>query len=61
MDQGRVLSLLQRVNRAFKKFWREHIIDDDPYDALENQRFEEIVRLLEAQKRSANDRKRVAA
>ena len=43
MDQARVLSMPERFKLALEKFWRAHIVDDDPYDALENERFEALI------------------
>ncbi len=35
-----VSSVSERVQQALKKFWRAHIVDDDPYDAMEIERLE---------------------
>ena len=54
MDQARVLSMPERFKLALEKFWRAHIVDDDPYDALENERFEALIRAHEAAKKNAS-------
>ncbi len=48
MDQAQVLPMRDRFKLALEKFWRAHIVDDDPYDSLENERFEAMVRAMEA-------------
>ncbi len=48
MDYEQTPSLRERVKQALKGFWRAHIVDDDPYDALENERFEAMIRAMEA-------------
>ena len=48
MDQSQVLSRRERFKLALEKFWRAHIVDDDPYDALENERFEALIRARQA-------------
>ncbi len=48
MDQALGLSWQERFSLAIEKFWRAHIVDDDPYDALENERFEAMIRAMEA-------------
>ena len=56
MDQSQVLSRRERFKLALEKFWRAHIVDDDPYDALENERFEALIRARQAaQRRDAKD------
>ena len=47
MDHMQPLSLRARFKEALKDFWRAHIVDDDPYDALENERFEAMIRAME--------------
>ena len=44
MDQVQDLSRRERFRLALEKFWRAHIVDDDPYDALENEHFEALIR-----------------
>jgi len=51
MDQSQVLSRRERFKLALEKFWRAHIVDDDPYDALENERFEALIRARQAAQR----------
>jgi hypothetical protein len=48
VDQSQVLSRRERFKLALEKFWRAHIVDDDPYDALENERFEALIRARQA-------------
>ncbi|MFY9876904.1 MAG: hypothetical protein WAL20_14875, partial [Rhodomicrobium sp.] len=56
VDQSQVLSRRERFKLALEKFWRAHIVDDDPYDALENERFEALIRARQAaQRRDAKD------
>jgi hypothetical protein len=43
-----VLSVSERVQQTLKKFWRAHIVDDDPYDAMEVERLEAEYRAAEA-------------
>ena len=52
MDQAQGLSARERLKQALEKFWRAHIVDDDPYDALENERFEVMIRAAQGK----NDR-----
>ncbi len=47
MDHVQPTSLQERFKQAFKSFVRAHIVDDDPYDALENERFEAMIRAME--------------
>jgi hypothetical protein len=42
MDQAHGLPMRERFRLALEKFWRAHIVDDDPYDAFENERFEAL-------------------
>ena len=51
MDRSQVLSRRERFKLALEKFWRAHIVDDDPYDALENERFEAMIRARQAAQR----------
>jgi hypothetical protein len=44
MDQAQGLSRREKFKRTLEKFWRAHIIDDDPYDAFENEQFEALIR-----------------
>jgi hypothetical protein len=53
MEQAQVLSRRERFKLAFDKFWRAHIVDDDPYDALENERFEALIRAAQAAEKDA--------
>jgi hypothetical protein len=56
VHQSQVLSRRERLKLALEKFWRAHIFDDDPYDALENERFEALIRARQAaQRRDAKD------
>ncbi len=48
MGQSRVLPRIERFKLALEKFWRAHIVDDDPYDALENERFQALIRARQA-------------
>ena len=48
MDDAQALSRRDKFRLALKKFWRDHIVDDDPYDALENERYEALLRAVEA-------------
>jgi hypothetical protein len=48
VGQSQVLSRRERFKLALEKFWRAHIVDDDPYDALENERFEALIRARQA-------------
>ena len=47
MDHVQPLLLRERVKQALKDFLRAHIVDDDPYDALEEKRFEAMIRAME--------------
>ncbi len=47
MDHVQPLSLRERFKQALNDFWRAHIVDDDPYDALENERFEAMIRAMQ--------------
>jgi hypothetical protein len=49
MDQAQVLSRRERFKLALEKFWRA--VDDDPYDAFENERFEALIRARQAAQR----------
>lgn len=53
MDQAQSLSRRERFKQSIKDFWRAHIVDDDPYDALENDRFEALIRAVEASEAKA--------
>jgi len=55
VDQFQVLSRRERFKLALEKFWRAHIVDEDPYDALENERFEALIRARQAQRHDAKD------
>jgi hypothetical protein len=48
MDQAQGISTRERFKLALEKFWRAHIVDDDPYDALENEHFEALIRARQA-------------
>ena len=48
MDDAQALSRRDKFRLALKKFWRDHIVDDDPYDALENERYEALLRAAQA-------------
>ena len=54
MDQAQGLPMRERFNLALEKFWRAHIVDDDPYDAFENERFEALIRAAQAAKKDAD-------
>jgi hypothetical protein len=47
MEHNQSPSLRERFKQGLKEFWRAHIIDDDPYDVLENERFEAMIRAME--------------
>ena len=51
MDQAPVLSTREKFKLALENFWRAHIVDDDPYDAMENEHFEAMIRAAEAKER----------
>ncbi len=51
MDQSQLLSRRERFKLVLEKFWRAHIVDDDPYEALENERFEALIRAKQAAQR----------
>jgi len=53
MEQAQVISRRERFKLALEKFWRAHIVDDDPYDALENERFETLIRAAQAAEKDA--------
>ena len=53
MEQAQILSPRERLKLALKKFWRDHIVDDDPYDAAENARLEAQIRAMEACEKNA--------
>lgn len=48
MDQAQGLSTRERFKLALEKFWRAHVVDDDPYDAFENEQFEALLRARQA-------------
>ncbi|HWJ18642.1 MAG TPA: hypothetical protein VNR65_07945 [Geobacterales bacterium] len=54
MDQAQVLSRQERFKLALEKFCRAHIVDDDPYDALENERFEALISARQAAEKDAS-------
>ena len=54
MDHVQPSSLRERFKQAFKSFVRAHVVDDDPYDALENERFEAMIRAMEENDSAAN-------
>ena len=54
MDQAQGLSRRERFKLALEEFWRAHIVDDDPYDALENEQFEELIRARQAAEKDAS-------
>jgi len=54
VDRSQVLSRRERFKLALEKFWRAHIVDDDPYDALENERFEALIRAAQAAEKDAS-------
>ena len=54
MDQAQGLPMRERFKLALEKFWRAHIVDDDPYDAFENERFEALIRAAQAAKKDAD-------
>ncbi len=54
MDQAQGLSWRERFKLALEEFWRAHIVDDDPYDALENEQFEELIRARQAAEKDAS-------
>jgi hypothetical protein len=54
MDQAQDLSRRERFQLALEKFWRAHIVDDDPYDALENEHFEALIRARHAAEKDAS-------
>ncbi len=54
MDQAQGHPMRERFKLALEKFWRAHVVDDDPYDAFENERFEELVRAAQAAKKDAD-------
>ena len=54
MEQAQGLSRQERFKLALEKFWRAHIVDDDPYDALENERFEALIRAARAAEKGAD-------
>ncbi len=60
MDHDQSPSLRERFKQSLKEFWRAHIIDDDPYDVLENERFEAMIRAMEEDDQ-ASKRFRLAA
>jgi len=54
MDQAQGLSRRERFKLVLEKFWRAHIVDDDPYDALENEHFEALLRARKAAVKDAS-------
>ena len=54
MDQAQGLSRRERFKLALEEFWRAHIVDDDPYDALENEQFEALIRARQAAEKDAS-------
>ncbi len=57
MDQAQILSGWEKFKLALGTFWRAHIVDDDPYEAAENERFEALIRALDASKKGAASEK----
>ncbi len=56
MDQAQGLPIRERFKLAFEKFLRAHVVDDDPYDAFENEQFESLIRQAQAaEKHSAKN------
>ena len=53
MEQAQGLSRRERFKLALEKFWRAHIVDDDPYDALEDDQFEALIRAAQAAEKDA--------
>ena len=54
MDQAQGLSRRERFKLTLEIFWRAHIVDDDPYDALENEHFEALIRARQAAEKDAS-------
>ena len=48
MDHAEPLSRRERFKQALKNFWRAHIVDEDPYDAFENECLEVMIRAMQA-------------
>jgi hypothetical protein len=61
MDQAQGLSRRERFKLTLEKFWRAHVVDDDPYDALENEHFEALIRGRQAAEKDASEERPLAA
>ncbi len=54
MDQAQGLPRRERFKLTLEKFWRAHIVDDDPYDALDNEHFEALICARQAAEKDAS-------